>query len=304
MEPFRVHILGCGCALPSPRHYASSQIVELRGKLFMVDCGEATQIQLRRAKVRFGDINHIFISHRHGDHCLGLVGMLSTFGMLGRTAPMHVYADGAIEHWLRVSLDLFSHTLGYEVVFHALDTERPTTIYDDRSLTITTIPLDHRMPCCGFLFQEKPTLPHIRRDIVDMYGISISQLNNIKLGADGITPDGETIPNARLVSPPDPTRSYAYCSDTHYLPELHKQIAGVSTLYHEATYTSADKGKADKYKHSTAVEAAQVARDAGAGQLIIGHFSSRYNDGNQLLQEAKQVFPNTKLAWELMTVDV
>lgn len=270
----------------------------------MVDCGEGTQIQLRRGRVRFGDINHIFISHRHGDHCLGLIGMLSTFGMLGRTAPMHLYADPAIEEWVCVSLRLFSHELGYEVVFHPLDHTRAAIIYDDRSLTVTTIPLDHRVPACGFLFREKPTLPHIRRDIVDMYGISIAQLANIKNGADGVTPDGEVIPHVRLVSPPDPTRSYAYCSDTHYLPRLHEQVRGVSLLYHEATYLKNEQAMADKYKHSTATEAATVAAEAGVGQLIIGHFSSRYNDEQAILREAQAVFPNTMLAKELMTVEI
>lgn len=176
MEPFKVHILGCGSALPTLKHYASSQVVEVRKKLFMIDCGEGTQMQLRRSRIRFTKINHIFISHLHGDHCLGLIGMLSTFGMLGRTAPMHIFATEELGPILKSSLATFCSGLDYEICFHPIDTAKSTVIYEDRSLTVTTIPLNHRMPCCGFLFKEKPTMPHIRRDIIDLYGIPVSQI--------------------------------------------------------------------------------------------------------------------------------
>ena len=169
--------MGCGSALPTLRHYASSQIVEIREKMFMVDCGEGTQMQLRRSRLRFTKINHVFISHLHGDHCFGLLGMLSTFGMLGRVAPLHIYATAEMEN------------LGYDVMFHPVDTSRSEVIYEDRSLTVSTIPLLHRVPCCGFLFREKPTLPHIRRDMLDVYDIPVSQINNIKSGMDWTTPD-------------------------------------------------------------------------------------------------------------------
>lgn len=298
MEPFKVYILGCGSALPTLHHYASSQVVELRGKQFMIDCGEGTQMQLRRSHIRFTKLNHVFISHMHGDHCFGLIGMISTFGMLGRIAPLHIYAHETLGPMLDAQMELFCHSLGYEVVFHPVDTTKNNVVYEDRSLTVTSIPLKHRVPCCGYLFREKPTLPHIRREMLDVYGIPISQVNNIKNGADWTTDDGNVIPNSRLVTPADPVRSYAYCSDTIYLPELHKLVAGVSTLYHESTYASDNEMMAKKYCHSTAAQAAKVARDASVGRLILGHYSARYEDETVLLDEAKAIFPNSVLAKE------
>ena len=304
MEPFRVHILGCGSALPTLKHYASAQVVEVRGKLFLVDCGEGTQMQLRRLHVRFTKISAVFISHLHGDHCFGLIGMLSTFGLLGRTARLSVYAPEALEPLLRLQLQLFCQGLDYEVDFHAVDTTRRQTIYDDRSLTVETIPLEHRIPCCGYLFREKPSLPHIRRDMVDFYGIPSSQLNNIKAGAGWTTPDGEHVDHSRLVTPADAPRSYAYCSDTRYIASLHEQLQGVSTLYHEATYGEDNRLLADKYYHSTARQAAQVARDAAVGQLLLGHYSSRYDDERLLLREAQELFANVRLTNEQDVIDV
>lgn len=304
MEPFRVYILGCGSALPTLHHYASSQVVELRGKQFMVDCGEGTQMQLRRSRIRFTKISHVFITHLHGDHCFGLIGMISSFGMLGRTAPLHVYADTALGPMLDAQLKLFCGGLGYEVVFHPIDTTKNEIIYDDRSLTVTTIPLRHRVPCCGFLFREKPTLPHIRREMLDVYGIPTSQINNIKNGMDWTADDGTVIPNSRLVTPPDPARSYAYCSDTAYIPKLYKLVEGVTTLYHESTYGSDNEAMAKKYCHSTAAQAATVAKNAGAQQLILGHYSARYDDETVLLNEAKAIFPNTYLAEENACFDI
>lgn len=208
MEPFRVHILGCGSALPTLRHYASSQLVEIRGKLMMIDCGEGTQMQLRRCHARFTKLSHVFISHLHGDHCFGLIGMISTFGLLGRTATLHVHGPAALGDMLHQQIQFFCRDLGYEVEFHPVDTNRHQVIYEDRSLTVESLPLCHRLPTSGFLFREKPSLPHIRRDMIDFYGISESQIQNIKNGADWMTPDGETIPNERLVTPADPPRSY------------------------------------------------------------------------------------------------
>lgn len=304
MEPFRVYILGCGSALPTLRHYASAQVVEVRGKQFMVDCGEGTQMQLRRSRIRFTKLSHVFISHLHGDHCFGLIGMISTFGMLGRTAPLHIYAHEDLGPMLEAQQRLFCNGLGYEVVFHPVDTTKHQTIYDDRSLTVETLPLKHRVPCCGYLFREKPTLPHIRRDMLDAFGIPLSQINNIKNGQDWTTDDGTVIANNRLVTPATPARSYAYCSDTAYLPELHEIVKGVTTIYHESTYASDNKAMAEKYCHSTAAQAATVARDAGAKQLIIGHYSARYDDETILLKEAQAIFPNTALANENACFDV
>ena len=280
------------------RHNPSSQIVELRGKQFMIDCGEGTQLQLRRSKIRFTKLGHVFISHLHGDHCLGLLGMISTFGMLGRTAPLHVFAAAEYEELFRRELEFFCQRIEYEVVYHPINPNVGEVIFEDRSMTVSTIPLNHRVPCCGFLFREKPGLPHIRRDLIDMYGIPTSQINNIKNGIDWVSPEGETIPAARLTTAAEPARSYAYCSDTRYNPGIAEMVKGVSCLYHEATYSSDDQARAEKHFHSTAGEAATTARDAGAGKLIIGHYSQRYKNEDLLLKEARKIFPNTELAKE------
>lgn len=304
MEPFRVHILGCGSALPTLKHHSSSQVIEIRDKLFMVDCGEGTQMQLRRSRLRFTKINTIFISHVHGDHCFGLIGLISTFGLLGRTAPLHVYAPKEMEEILSMQIDFFCTALGYDVVFHGVETTEEKVIYEDRSLTVTTIPLLHRKPCCGFLFKEKQMLPHIRREVFDAYGVPLSQVNNIKNGQDWITEEGDVIPNKLLTKPSEPARSYAYCSDTKYMPELYKCIKDVDLLYHESTYMDEDSDKAILYNHSTAKEAAMVAKAADAKKLILGHFSARYEDEQLLLDEAKGVFENTFLANEMVVFDV
>ena len=304
MEPFKVHILGCGSALPTLQHNASSQIVELREKLFMIDCGEGTQIQLRRSRIHFSKIIAVFISHLHGDHCFGLPGMISTFGMTGRTAPLHIYAPAAFEPILDQTLSFFCQGLEFKVVFHAVDTTQNKVVYEDRSLTVETIPLQHRIDCCGYLFREKPILPHIRRDMIDFYKIPISQINNIKAGADWVTPEGEVIANSRLTTPAEPARSYAHCSDTRYIKTLHELVKGVSTLYHESTYSAEDAKRARLYWHSTSQDAARVARDASVGKLLLGHFSARYNNESQLLEEAKEIFPNSYLTCEGASFDI
>lgn len=304
MEPFKIHILGCGSALPTLQHNASSQIVEIRGKMFMVDCAEGTQTQLRRSRINFQRLQAVFISHLHGDHCFGLIGMISTFGLMGRTAPLSVYAPKELGPVLDMLMTTFCDRLGFDVVFHPVDPTKNAVVYEDRSLTVETVPLQHRVPCTGYLFREKPTLPHIRRDMIDFYGIPFSQINNIKAGADWTTADGEVVDNARLVVPPDPPRSYAYCSDTRYIPDLWKTVEGVSTLYHESTYASDYADRACMYFHSTAKEAAEVAKAAHVGKLLLGHYSARYNDENKILKEARAVFPNSFLTREGMIINV
>lgn len=304
MTPFRIHILGCGSALPTLRHNPSSQIVEMRDKQFMIDCGEGTQLQLRRSRIRFTKLGHVFISHLHGDHCFGLIGMISTFGMLGRTAPLHIFAHKDLQPILQSQIDYFCQGLEFEVIMHAIDPELNDVIYDDRSLTVTTIPLSHRIPCCGFLFKEKPLLPHIRRDLVDMYGIPLSQINNIKKGMDWTSPEGEVISSDKLTLPSDPPRSYAYCSDTTYDPGIAKMIEGTDTLYHECTYADEERGRARKHFHSTASEAASIARDAHARQLVLGHFSARYDNETAMLKQARAIFPNSVIAAEGKVIDI
>ncbi len=304
MEPFKIHILGCGSALPTLRHNPSSQVVELRGKQFMIDCGEGTQTQMRRSRIGFNKIVAIFISHIHGDHCFGLIGMLSSFGLLGRTMPLAIYAPKEFKPVLDMLLSTFCTDFDYEIQFHAVDTTRQQVVYEDRSLTVESVPLKHRLPCCGFLFREKPTLPHIRRDMIDFYHIPTSQINNIKNGASWIDDEGREIPNSRLTMPAASPRSYAYLSDTCYLPDLAERVKGVTCVYHESTYCTADADRARMYFHSTAAQAAQVARDANAGQLLLGHYSSKYDGEQLLLKEAQEVFANSRLTNEGMTVDV
>ena len=302
MNAFKIHILGCGSALPTLRHNASSQVVEMGNKFFMIDCGEGTQTQLRHTHIHFAKLQAIFISHLHGDHCFGLLGLLSTFGMLGRTAPMHVYAPQEFETIFREQLAFFCATLGFEVVFHGLDTTQSKMIYEDRGLTVTTIPLQHRVPTCGFLFREKPKLPHINRAMIDFYHVPVSQINNIKAGQDWVSPAGDVIPHEQLTTPADPTRAYAYCSDTRYIPTLHALLQDVDVLYHESTYAEDCAVHAKKYWHSTAKEAAMVARDARVGRLLLGHYSSRYEDEHVLLNEAKTVFEQSMLSDEGLVV--
>lgn len=304
MEPFKIHILGCGSALPTLKHNASSQLIEMRGKCFMVDCGEGAQMQFRRSHIHFSKLNAIFISHMHGDHCFGLMGLLSTLGMLGRTSKLRIYAPKEYAILFRQQVDFFMQTMEYEMEMIPVDTEKQQIIYEDHSLTVETVPLQHRVPCCGFIFREKPTLPHIRRDMIDYYGIPVSQINNIKNGADWTNEDGDMIPNARLVQPADPPRSYAYCSDTRFVPGLKEKVKGVTVLYHESTYTSDQEDRAKIYYHSTARQAATIAAGAGVGTLLLGHYSARYNDEQVLLQEAKAVFENSILTQEGMVFNV
>lgn len=272
--------------------------------MFMIDCGEGTQLQLRRSSISFTSLQEVFISHPHGDHCFGLLGLISTFGLLGRTRALNIYAPAVMEELFKKEMEFYCNSYDYEVIFHPVDTTKQQMIFEDKSITVETIPLEHRVPCCGYLFREKPSLPHIRREMMDFYKIPISQVNNIKAGEDFVLPDGTVVENAKLTRPADPPRAYAYCSDTRYMPQLAEIVKEVNLLYHESTYADDKIDGAKKYFHSTARQAATVARDAEVKKLLIGHFSSRYNDDNLLLQQAQEVFPNTMLAEENKEFDV
>lgn len=304
MEKFELHILGCGSALPTTRHFPSSQVVNLRDKLFMVDCGEGAQLQLRRSRLKFSRLNRVFISHLHGDHCFGLPGLISTFGLLGRTADLHIHSPHGLEELFAPWMEFFHKTLPYKVLFHEFDTKRSEVVYEDRSLTMSTIPLKHRIPCCGFLFEEKQVANHIIREMTDFYKVPVYELNRIKNGADFVTPDGELIPNARLTRPAEPARKYAYCSDTAFHPQIAEQIKGADLLFHEATFAQDEEARARETFHSTAAQAARMAADADVKRLVIGHFSARYEDESVLLDEARAVFPQTMLAKENLCVNV
>lgn len=304
MEKFDLHILGCGSALPTTRHFPTSQVLNVRDKLFMIDCGEGAQLQFRKSRLKFSRLNHIFISHLHGDHCFGLLGLISTLNLLGRTAELHIHSPKGLEALLTPMLEFFNRQMTYQVHFHEFETKEAALIYEDRSLTVTTIPLRHRMPCCGFLFAEKPRPNHIIREMVDFYQVPVYELNRIKNGADYVTPEGETVPNSRLTTPAEPPRSYAYCSDTIYMPSVVEQVKGVDLLFHEATFADEDAPRAKETFHTTAAQAAELAKNAGVKRLLIGHFSARYEDETVLLQEASAVFSDTRLAKETLCVAI
>ena len=298
MEQFEVHILGCGSALPTMRHNSSSQIIRVGNELFMIDCGEGTQLQIRKSHQHFARINNVFISHLHGDHCFGLIGMISTFGLLGRKLPLHIYAHPMLRTLLTPQLEFFCKGMEYEVILHDINPDEQKVIFENKAITVETLPLNHRIPCCGFLISEKPKKRHIKPDMLEFYKIPTYARPNLREGEDYVTPDGEIIPNERLTTPPDRSRSYAYCSDTAPCSSIIEKIKGIDLLYHEATFANKEKGRAKETFHSTAQQAATIAREAEVKELIIGHFSSRYDDEKLLLAEACEIFPSTNLAKE------
>lgn len=304
MAEFNINILGCGSALPTTRHLATSQIVDLRDKLYMIDCGEGTQVQMRRMRVRFGRLAHIFISHLHGDHCFGLPGLISTLGMLGRTGELVVHGPKEVETYLRPVMDLFCRGMEFEVRFNPVDTRSHSLVMEDRSLSVYSIPLKHRIPTCGYLFAEKPKVAHIIREMTDFYQVPVRCMKDIKQGQDYVTPEGEVVPNSRLTRPAAPPKRYAFCSDTAYNRSIIPIIEGADLLYHEATFAECDLARAKETFHSTARQAAEIARDAHVKRLVIGHYSARYEDLSELHREAEAVFPGTILGNEGTVIPV
>lgn len=299
-----MNILGCGSALPTIHHFGSMQVINIKERLYMVDCAEGAQIQLRKSRLAFSKINNIFISHIHGDHCFGLIGLISTFSLLGRTSVLNVYGPSDLKTILLNQLHCFCPRLEYKVEIHTVDTKHFGMIFEDKSVEVYSIPQKHRVECCGFLFKEKPELPHIKRDVIDAFGIPICYINNIKMGMDYEMPDGEIIPNHLLTTPPRPARSYAYCTDTLFRPNNAELLRGVDLLYHESTFSDKDAAFAKKTFHSTAGQAGEMAVLCNAKKLVIGHFSARYKNEEILLNEAKQKFDNTILAKENLCITI
>ena len=304
MEKFELTILGCGSATPTLKHMPTSQVLNVREKLFMIDCAEGTQLQFQRAGLRYNHLSHIFISHLHGDHCLGLPGLISTLALKGRTSDIHIYAPVGAEILFRPLFDFFCNNIPFEILVHEIDTSHVTQIYADKSLKVTAFPLLHRMPTCGFLFQEVGVLPHIRRDMIDFLEIPICHIQSIKLGAGWTTPEGRHYTHEELTTPSYSPRSYAYCSDTRPLMSNVELLKGVDLMFHEATFAEAEAGRAKETFHSTAKQAASVAKATEVGTLLIGHFSARYTDETLLLSQAKEVFENTILAKELLKIPI
>lgn len=292
-------ILGAGSALPTRSNFPTSQILELRDKQYMIDCGEGAQIRMRQMGLKINRLGHIFISHLHGDHCFGLLGLISSFGMLNRTADLYIHGPLGITKLFESQIAFFCEQLPFKLFFEEHDTTQHALIFEDRSITVHSIPLKHRVPCAGFLFKEKPKERHILREMIDFFQVPISQLNLIKKGAGFVTLEGEYIPNERLTTPADNTVSYAYCSDTAFLEKIVPLIKGVDLLYHEATFADTEMLRAKKTMHSTATQAATVALKAEVKQLIIGHYSARYHDQSLLLNEAHAIFPNTVLGQDM-----
>ena len=295
MAQFQLNILGCGSAIPTVRHNPSSQIIDIRDNLFMIDCGEGAQLSMRRMKLKYARLNHIFISHLHGDHCFGLIGLLSSMALQDKTGivTIHIFEEGA--ELFDQQLKFFCRDIPFEIKFNIIKPQQ-AVIFESNAITIETIPLFHRVPCVGFLFKEKPKLRHLKGDMVKFYNIPIKDLHGIKEGNDFITPEGVVVPNYRLTTDASPVMSYAYCSDTAFNPQIAEMIKGVNTIYHEATYLNEFAKLARQRGHSTASEAARIAQLAEAERLILGHFSKRYRDESPILNEAKEIFENTILA--------
>ena len=292
----KLTILGCHSATPKENARPTSQVLEMRGHLFLIDCGEGTQMAMRKSKVKFSRIKHIFISHLHGDHVYGLVGLISTFCLLGRETPLTVYGPKGVKELVLFQLKLSGAYTTFPLRFRESVENEPTLLFEDDLLSVTTIPLEHRIFTHGFLFQEKP---HDRKlDVVACQerGIDVSYYKKIKKGHDMVLEDGSVIPNEELTFEGQPQRSYAFCSDTIYKEDIVPQVHGVTALYHESTFLKDREELCEKTKHSTAEQAAQIAKKADVGTLILGHFSSRYNNYELFREEAQAVFENVELA--------
>lgn len=303
MTRFELNILGCGSATTTLRHMPSSQVLNIRDNLFMIDCGEGAQLAMRRMGLKFSRLGHIFISHLHGDHCFGLPGLLSTMALLGNTnsVTIHIHENGAL--WLKQTLGFFLHESPFEIKYDIISGPNQL-IYEDDAITVRTIPLKHRVPTVGFIFAEKPKMRHIDAEAVKYHAIPHYELNALRQGEDYVKPDGTVIPNSHLTHPADPSISYAYCSDTMKASKVTEAVKGVDWIYHEATYGDECEVKAKLRYHSTARQAATVASEAGAKRLILGHYSKRYLDETPLLEQAQEVFPATILGNEGLTIDL
>lgn len=292
----KLTILGCHSATPRWNSNPTAQVLEVKGHLFLIDCGEGTQVQLRRFKVKFSRIRHIFISHLHGDHFFGLVGLISTFRLLGRESELHVYGPKGIKEAITLQLKLGKSWTNYALIFHELESKDSQQIYEDDSVTVHTIPLRHRVYCNGFLFKEKLGERKLNIDAANKANVSMSYYEKIKQGFDVTSESGQLISNSELSLEPDAPKSYAFCSDTAYEPKIIPQITNSTLLYHESTFLSEHQELAEKTKHSTAMEAAQIAKDAKVTALLLGHYSGRYGDYEVFRKEAQQVFENVELA--------
>ena len=298
-------ILGYNSAIPTVKSAPTAQFLEMEERCFLIDCGEGTQVQLRKAKAKFSKINHIFISHLHGDHVFGLPGLISSFRLLGRETPLHVYGPKGIKEMMETIFRITETHQGFEVVFHELSSKKSEKVFEDNRVEVFTIPLDHRIYCNGYLFKEKPKERHLNMQEISKYPeIEICDYHNLKRGKNIQLSDGYILKNENLTKPAEHSVSYAFCSDTRYLESIIPIIKNVDVLYHEATFLHDLKKMADYTGHTTALEAAKIARKANVKKLILGHFSNRYNDLSVFLNEACEIFPETYLPEQLEAVKI
>lgn len=303
MQDFTVHTLGCGSARPSLRHQPSSTVVNHRGNLFMVDCGEGAQLAMMRARLPFSRLRHVFLTHLHGDHVFGLPGLIGTLALSGEGGEITIHTFEEGRKMLKSMFDYFCRDTPFDIKFNVIAPER-AVILETKALTVRTVPLDHRVDCVGYVFEEKAKPRHIRPDMTAFHRVPLWMMNNLKAGQDYVRPDGTVVPNDVLTSAPDPSLAYAHMSDTAYMPRLAEDVQGVNLLFHETTYLEEHLAMARPRGHSTAAQAAMVARDAGAGRLLTGHYSSRYNDDTRFKTEAERIFPHVILNKEGLVTPV
>ncbi|PWG80369.1 ribonuclease Z [Pararcticibacter amylolyticus] len=301
---FDVTILGSSSATPIFNRNPTAQILNVNERLFLIDCGEGTQQQLLRNGIKAQRINYIFISHLHGDHYLGLVGLLSSLHLNGRVKPIGIFGPPELKEILEIQFKYSQTELRYPIIFQATQTETPEVIFENNDIIVETILLEHRIPCTGFKFSQKKRLRKVIKEKVDSIGIPVDMIPLIKAGVDYKDKQGNVYPASELTTDPDEPRSYAYCSDTICNWCYLDQIKGVNTLYHESTFMHDMLQRAQDTYHTTALQAAEVALKAGAEQLLLGHFSARYRELDPLLEEAKAIFPNSRLALEGHTFDI
>ena len=295
---FDLTILGSNGAIPAHDRHPSSQILNYNGNHFLIDCGEGTQFRLNKFNIKRGKLDNIFISHLHGDHYFGLIGLLTSFNLNWREHPLHIYGPAGLEEVMNVHFKHSATQLKFQIHYHHVVADEPRLIYDDHFLQVETIILKHRLPTTGFLFKEKKGLRKILGDKILEYNIPYSQIPDIKKGEDFTDAQGNKIPNAELTVDSHEPRSYAYCSDTVFIESFIEQINGVGLLYHEATFVDEHEARALETFHTTSRQAATVAKKANAGKLVIGHFSARYENLEPLLSQSREVFSETYLAHE------
>ncbi|MDI5950036.1 ribonuclease Z [Flavobacterium yafengii] len=292
----KLTILGCYAATPRTFTNPTSQILEIKNRIFLIDCAEGTQVQLRKNKIQFSKINHIFISHLHGDHFFGLIGLVSTFTLLNRTTDLHIYGPKGIQEIIKLQLRLSNSWTNYGLFFHELESNESEVIFEDEKVLVKTIPLKHRVYTNGFLFQEKKGDRKLNLDAVQNYEIDTCYYQKIKNGKDITLDDGRVIENDKLTFDPIPAKNYAFCSDTAYNEAIIPIIENIDVLYHESTFLQTEENLAKKTLHSTAKEAATIALKSNAKQLILGHYSTRYENIDLFKEEAATIFPEVLLA--------